>query len=379
MSIRFAFAIPTLNRRPYLEKLVNSIKSQQLHDGIHVTVVISNSQSTDSTYDYINELLSETGSIRFIAHNAPPKQEQLVPFEKNWKTLSTIIPEDVDWVWTLGDDDFLYEKNALTIVADVISSKTTNNLGFVHACQARRSHSTGKAFSAPLYQLCNNIGFHEMLGWISSNIMLRKYAISALARAYDKIEENYKTDSLGSAYPHSAAILKEAFKREAVFVDLPLVEPQDLNQTKESIARWHRENIGERFLYLIDDLQEISRETEIPNFSRTFFRYLNFNIWDRFILYQFGVLMNDKLTPEQKMSPKFIQKLNNHWKRIASIVDMMDDNHEKKSLSLQIRAAVDLSNLCVTNGFKNPEIYKMIKATANLTSQAVYDFKILQN
>lgn len=379
MKMQFAFAIPTFNRCAHLKRAVDSIKSQVVDSEICISIIISNSSSSDGTYQYIQELLAEESPINFIAHNAEVNDEAVVPFEENWRKLSTLIPPEIDWVWTLGDDDYLYQTGSLSVVCDLIRKHKDQNLGFLHACQARRSHNSGKAFVAPLHQLCNNIGFHEMLGWMSSNICKREISIAALTRSVEQKLTGKNSKSETSAYPHAAGILKKAYAENAIFLDLPLVEPQDETQTKESMARWRDENIGERYLYLIDDLREIREETDIPKFSKTFFRYLTYSLWDRFIIYQFGQLLDDSRTPEEKSKPEFTERLNGHWGRIASLVEMMGDPYEQKCLALQCRSAVDLSNMWIMNGFESPVLKDLLRQTSGLASKPIYDFRILQN
>jgi len=378
MNIKFAFAIPTYNRYKHLKRAVDSIINQKRDSDVEVTVVLSNSCSDDKTFNYIEELLSQKSDINFVAFNEERKTSNIVEGEENWYNLSEKIPVSIDWVWLLGDDDYLYNTDSLSTVCDLIRTHKQKNLKLIHACQARRSQSSGRVFFAPLYKLCNDFGFLEILGWMSSIICDREIAVTALAAGH-KQKLHKKSAHNMSAFWHSAAILKKAFDDNAIFLDLPLAEPQDSEQTPESIKRWQSENIGERYFYVADDLKEIIEKTDIPKFSRKFFRYHTYNIWDRFISFQFSVLLNQGQNQNFEHGSEFRQRWNKNWHCIISLIQMLPESYEQKNLALQCQATYDLANLWLDGKCDKQLVTMYIKRIQNLVNQPIYEFKILES
>ena len=112
--MKIAIAIPTFNRAGYLKKAVQSIFDQE-HDGnIEVYVVISNIASTDETSSYLDELNKAHENV--IVYNQPEDNLKY----SNLYFLGGAIPEEMDWVWLMGDDDYLMQKNSVQIVCEYI-------------------------------------------------------------------------------------------------------------------------------------------------------------------------------------------------------------------------------------------------------------------
>jgi len=55
-KIKFTIAIPTFNRLSRLKKAVESILSQEIGDNYDFDIAISNTCSTDGTFQYLNNL-----------------------------------------------------------------------------------------------------------------------------------------------------------------------------------------------------------------------------------------------------------------------------------------------------------------------------------
>ncbi|NDB86244.1 MAG: hypothetical protein EB127_26640, partial [Alphaproteobacteria bacterium] len=121
---------------------------------------------------------------------------------------------------------------------DIVNKNKSDDLAIVHVSQARRSRRTGQVLRGSLLGLCNTLGFHEMLGWMSSLVIRCDIFKKFMPVALDHYPE--------SAYGQSAAFLELAHDKGALFVDMDWVETQDQRQTQESIQRWAEVNMGER-------------------------------------------------------------------------------------------------------------------------------------
>ena len=140
--MHITIAIPTFNRIEQLKRCVQSIQSQSIDDEIRVSIAISNTASSDNTYSYLSTL-KEAGGNFFITN------EIGADTQRNLGSLANTIPPDCDWVWLMGDDDYLVSKHSISIVHEIIQKSDTEDLSFVHACQARRS-----AQSENVYKQC---------------------------------------------------------------------------------------------------------------------------------------------------------------------------------------------------------------------------------
>ena len=56
------------------------------------------------------------------------------------------------------------------------------------------------------------------------------------------------------------------------FIDLPLVETQELGMTDDTRNRWEMENMGERYIYVMDDIKRLKNNGfPLSNLSPHFF------------------------------------------------------------------------------------------------------------
>ena len=83
----------------------------------------------------------------------------------------------------MGDDDYLYDSEAIASVCEVLTHHHHDDqFAFLHACQARRSRNTRAVTVEDVSTLCNMYGYTEMLGWISSIVMRKDLFINALKK-----------------------------------------------------------------------------------------------------------------------------------------------------------------------------------------------------
>ena len=127
IEMHLVIAIPTLNRHQNLRRNIQSIKNQIIPDGIKLSLAISNSASTDDTGEYLRELSAKNDNI--IIFN-----QQTGWTGGNYGHLASIIPEDADWVWFMGDDDFFPTKEIIKIVTEFLLRASSNKqFAFLHA------------------------------------------------------------------------------------------------------------------------------------------------------------------------------------------------------------------------------------------------------
>ena len=132
-------------------------------------------------------------------------------------SLAATIPPNTDWVWLMGDDDCLESNRSIAIVHDLIKTSENLDLSFVHACQARRSAQSGNVYKEETLKLCEEFGYHEMLGWISSIITRRNILITALTN----VQNSFRERPLKQLCPFSR-VAKALTRQTGRFYRLPL-------------------------------------------------------------------------------------------------------------------------------------------------------------
>ena len=292
--INLLLAIPTYNRLEKLKILLKSFEAQLADDSFTCTLAISNSESTDGTFEFIEKLEPFDPIRKVIKYNKRANPDE--PRPNNWNNLFQIIPPDGGWVWLMGDDDYLVSPSCLRGLAAIIKAHDRGKLALIHPTQARRSKGSKKAIQLNLVDAANTFGFLELLGWMSS-IVIRSDLIPStfLEGFFDTKDEpalvyessgNAILDARSSAFRHSAQIMKTCVNEKILVIDDYFAEPQDEEQTQASISRWREESIGLRYMFVVDDVEYLVKKDIInTNITATFFRYHNQFLWDRFSQY----------------------------------------------------------------------------------------------
>ncbi len=364
-------AIPTYNRCSYLKTNIEYFDKQVVSQDVKLSLAISNSASIDGTEDFLNGLVAERDNLSIY--------NKLRDWNGyNYGCLLEAIPKDADWVWLMGDDDYLTDPKSVEIVCNLIKDQKSNSdFAFVHACQGRRSTNSGDVYIDNVLTLCNEIGYLEVLGWISSLVIRRDVFETAISQTY---ERGLKAkDEPGDANTHSAFfqagyLLEALHDKTGALIDLPLVEPQDESQTPESIQRWHDENMGERYIYVMDDLERlIDAGVSLTKLDAKFFRYHTFHLWDRFITYQAAVLVDFAKAPDKQLAFKKLSRYTTNWERISKIPDYLSDGVLKKSLASIIDCNASLCELYLSKNFDHG-IGTLLDKQAQLHSLPTYPF-----
>ena len=374
-KIKLAIAIPTYNRLEKLKILLNSIDNQIFCKDLELSLFISNIASTDGTSEFLEKENHRRKNLRI--YNKPEDQSA----KPNVFYLNKIISPDIEWVWFMGDDDKLSEKESLQKIYKCLKENKTENLEFVCICQTKRSNNTSKVFLDKVFNLCNRFGYHEMLGWISGIILKRQ----TFKKVFDDCAQSVKTqynelgDNLTSAYPHSASILKYTHNKEGLFYDIGLVEAQDELQTKETQIRWVEENMLWRYFHVIDDIENlINLEILKPkSLSLSFFRYQTVFLWDHLIFLTF------KRLPQYVHNCTDLDEINNHISilsnnlcRLLKTENFLKDVKDRKDLVLKITMCINYLQIYVSNNFSEEIKINLFDSLTNVIQIPNFPFQI---
>ena len=312
--MHLAIAIPTYNRTQSLKRCVDSILSQNYPTWISLSIVIANSASEDQTHDYIENLLSNDS--RVVAFN-----QRLEDSYQNLICLADTIPKEADWVWLMGDDDKLDNPSAVSIVCETIATQQDPNLHFIHACHSRRAHLLNRQVSGTVAELCETFGCLEMLSWFSSIICTRQLMIDSLLEIGTK---PFKPDQT-AAFAHAFVLFKRLHKCNGVFIDIPLVKPQNRKMTAKCVEQWQEANIPQKMFYSINELVELKSlgliDHETPY---QFFRYHQGYLWDKLM----GDLMDQlvwHVIPNRKLSLEMLEQHCANWQLMNELTLLTTD------------------------------------------------------
>ena len=361
-------AIPTFNRVEKLKRCVESISSQSHDDDIQLTIAISNTASVDDTHSYLSSL-EELGDRFFITN------EIGADTKRNLGSLAGTIPSDSDWVWLMGDDDYLFSPHSISIVHDTISAASDADLAFVHACQARRSARSENMFENKVLNLCEEFGYHEMLGWFSSIIVRRDIFVPALQNTQERFRS---CDSETSAFAHSAEFLKLLHDKPGVFVDYPLVEPQDDDMTVETVQRWLQDNMAERYFYVVNDIIRMGEEGVFTDrLPSTFFRYHSYCLWDRLIAEQLNSLKAFKAKSGETKRHAFLQSFAANWDRIGKLCGLVREPQVRKYLNMAMHNALGVSMRFLNGEMSQRELEDAVKEQVMMFNAPAFVFDVL--
>ena len=111
-NIKLSICIATLNRAPYLEKLLDEI-TQQYQDGIEIVIV--DGASTDNTSNVVNNIKNNFSNVQYI------KLDEKGGIDRDFSL--AVEKANGEFCWLLPDDD-LIKPNAIESVLAMIDHKT---------------------------------------------------------------------------------------------------------------------------------------------------------------------------------------------------------------------------------------------------------------
>ena len=372
-QIEIAVAIPTYNRLENLQQCVTRFNSQIVPDAVNLSLVISNSASTDGTAHYLQKLVKSQKNIYVF-------NELLDWVGGNYGCILKALPPKIEWVWLMGDDDEFASPESVKKVCQLISkNKKNKDFAFIHACDQARSQQSGNVFLDSTFNLCKRFGYLEMLGWFTSLVVRKKEFVSALLEIHQRAsvmrgKELIKTPF--SAFFHSSYLLQHLHKTSGALFDEPLVREQQKTDHAETEKRWANENMGERYLYVVDDFQRLI-ELGLPlgALPSQFFKYHKYHLWDRFIIYQINAALELVGSKDPLLISAYQPNFQKNWQRIEFIATMLASTEIQKWLLILSQNVRALSQLLFREP-NNKSISEILTQTRNYLTLGCYDYNI---
>ena len=368
-------AIPTYNRITSLKKCIESICDQKISKNIKVSIIVSNISSTDSTAEYLESLRNTEGF--YINDKLKNIEKSNVSQFINFESLSNTIPANLDWIWWLGDDDKLSNKNSIEfLIKNIIKNDVDDNLVFVHPCQKGKSTENNIIVKDTIFNLCNLFGFHEILGWMSSIVLKTKYMKEMLIDSSKNKQFFIKSinDKIPSAFSHAESILRNYGNRLGLFIDSALVEPQDKSQSQETIKRWKKENVMNRYFMISSELMEIKKIFSYK-ISRKFLRYNTYHFWDHCIYHIFmGLLSKGRKLKQLDETFNDDEKkiLMGNWDNVLKFSALVDNPYDKKNIKILHQLGVLFSLMYINSNFSEIIIEQNIQPLITKLSIPTY-------
>lgn len=289
------FAIPTYNRHKHLRRCLQSIIDQALMVDDRVRIVVFDNCCTDDTPQVLREFKDRYPEILDITRNTETCDGH-VNFMKCFTATATA------WTWTMGDDDILTD-NALEFALRMIKA---NKYQFYHVAETTRFAGQKAIYPGTLLSLCTEIGLLDMTGFISCNICRT-----------DKLKQAFSSRHMDvyneSCFSQSLALLEALAHEPCAYVNVPLIELQDKDQTADSLARWSEGNTMMRYNLVVKGLQLLIADGIIPEqLPELFFRYLNSNLFGK-ILFSFW----------EKINKTYEQLPDDEWNNILNLAQML--------------------------------------------------------
>lgn len=372
-KLELAIAIPTYNRLENLRICVEKFDFQVVPDFVNLSLIISNSASTDGTTEYLNELTSNRDNVYIF-------NEILDWVSGNYGCILKALPPKIDWVWFMGDDDEFCSLKSIQKVCDLISQNQHNkNFAFIHACDEARSRNSGSCFIDTTMNLCRKFGYLEMLGWFTSLVVRRTEFEASLIQIHQRLtvmRGEKLANTPYSAFIHSSYFLENLHDKCGVFYDEPLVREQPSTNHRQTEKRWQNENMGERYLFVVDDFQRLMKSNlPLTNLSSCFFKYHKYHLWDRFIIFQIDAALEIASRGDPQVIASYKPRFLQNWRRIESMATMLSNSETQKWLIISSRT---IQALC-ENLFSEPNdvrICSLLADTRKYHTLGCYDNKL---
>jgi len=372
-KLELAVAIPTYNRLVNLQECIKKFDSQVVPDYVNLSLVISNSASIDGTRQYLSNFASSRENTYIF--------NEILDWENgNYGGILEALPNKIDWVWFMGDDDEFCSSMSIHKVCELIFKNQYNkDFAFIHACDEARSKKTGKVFKDTTMSLCKQFGYLEMLGWFTSLIIRKAEFVASLIEIHQQatIMRGKKLSTTPySAFFHSSYFLQNLHKKVGVFLDEPLVREQSKADQIKTEQRWQNENMGERYLFVVDDFKRlISLGLPLTNLPSEFFKYHKYHLWDRFIIFQISAAIEIVQKKEPKLINIYKPRFHQNWRRIETMATMLDKSEIQKWLIIVTRNTQAQCDLLFSNPNDN-KILGLITETRRYLTLGCYDYSI---
>jgi glycosyltransferase involved in cell wall biosynthesis len=350
---KLAFVIPSWNRPKQLEICVESIAGQvRPEDDVRVIVIDDASDHKDMP----NVLLRLSAQYQCVEIR---HKERSQDYSDAFRTMFRAAP-DAEWVWTFGDDDKLRPKALSFVLSDLLPRMAERR--FLHITEATRTAGTNSVTGAErLIDLCCTFGWIEMTGFITGNITrgedLAHAAETPRWRRY-----------ASSSFVQSAALLEMLRDAPCAFVDIPLIATQDNETSPDTAERWAQMGIGARYLNSVDALEAMFDDgVLVDKLPTKFFRYLNINLWDRFLVHFLNDCINQKaIWPSEA------------WDRVARFAKLLADDADSKKLLDDVEAARGMTTLWLYMNQNLDLLRGQIAELGERRSASVYPYSFIE-
>ena len=372
-KIQLAVVIPTFNRSENLRECIRHFDKQIVPDYVDLSLVISNTASTDDTPQMLDQLLKSRSDLYLT--------NSMLDWEDgNYGGMLSALPTKIDWIWLMGDDDQFVSPNSVSKISRIISKNATNdNFAFIHACDSKRSKNTGKITHDTTFNMCKKFGYLEMLGWFTS-LVVRKtefvQAVSGCEKARQSHQQHKLIDKPYSAFFHSGYFFQYLHKKDAAFLDEPIVCEQSASDKNKTAERWRDANTGERYLFIADDFQRLKSENiDLVNLPSQFFKYHKYHLWDRLMSFQIDATMELAALNENTAIQSYLKRFLQNWSRVEFIATMLLKTETQKWLIITSRL-IKANCLALLDKPHDENIAKSLKETRELLTLSCYDYHV---
>lgn len=246
--------IPTYNRCSFLEKNIDLLLAMidEINSYRRINIIISNNNSTDETYIYLNGLKNENIKIYHQVEN--------IGLEKN--ALYCLDKSDSDYVMYIGDDDYI-SKEYLKAVLNEIDSNSNVSLivpSFIsvneYGDKVEGGRDIGLKYKKYKKSFLSTVYF-----------TYRGHQLSGLTLLRSDLYKSYVSNNVFNLYPFVYFALSSSLKGDSVHLPIYPIKVTKVTQNKKD---WNYGKDG-----LIDHM--FNNFKCCPNIS----------LWERVILEQF--------------------------------------------------------------------------------------------
>ena len=235
--------------------------------------------------------------------------------------LAASIPEDVDWVWTLADDASLYSKFGLKQLSAELAIPAHRDVRFVHACLATKSYDTGYTQMASVRSLCEDHGYFEILGTLSSLVIAADVFRFAFSKHLAEMAEKARDGDIRVTPFTQCQLLYLALSDiTGLLVDTKLVAQDQVKNFDDN------SDISEsKQIFLIaGEIVELAHTLESDNsWDMHFFRFGQKSMWSELLAYQSRLSATFDISIEQD-DANLIAFIDN-WQVLLSLADHVTD------------------------------------------------------
>lgn len=352
---KLAFVVPTWNRPKPLERCIESIASQ-IEPGMDVRIKVLDDASDDPAVEAVMARMQ----IKYDCIEYTSREEH-GDYSRSFRYAFQAAPE-AEWVWTFGDDDQLRD-NALSFMLSDILPKMSDMKFFHVAEKGRESGANTIISSDTLHQLFCTFGWIEMTGFISGNVTRGEWLAKAAATP------NWDFYSKCS-FVQSCSILEAMQHEQAAFIDIPLIRTQDRTPDQDAAitAQWVAGNTGERYLYVIDCVERMFEQGILTRkLPAKFFRYMNYHLWNRFIV-------------------AYTQDYNQHkalwaddmWGKVAKFGRFLADTELAQQVAKEAEETRGLATVSLYLQKNQDLLHNQLVDLANKNSAAIYPYQFME-